>query len=247
MLVHAISAEYMKLRRSKILLPCIGLPILGVLIGAGNFYANRAALSMPDWQALWTQVALFYGYFFYPILLAICSAYLWRMEHTNHNWNSLMTAPIPVRVIFMAKLMVLVVIGFTVQIFLLLLYWGVGTFLFHFTSAFPVGMAVQWLICGWIAAISVASMQLFLSMWIRSFAIPIGISLGCCIFGLALYVMRIGKLFPNSLLILGVGATDATSVPVGDAISIMTVSLLYTVLFILLSIRYLKKKDVVAL
>lgn len=246
MLSHAFSAELLKLRHSKILLPCISLPLLGLLIGAGNFYMNRAALHMPEWQAFWTQVALFYGYFFYPILLAVCAAYLWRMEHRDHNWNPLMTAPIPVWVIFLTKLVVLILIGLLVQCFLMFLYWCAGTFFFHFSSPFPIFLAIQWLLCGWLSAICVSAMQLFLSMWIRSFAIPIGISLGCCIAGLAFYALGVGKFFPNSLLILGVGATNATGISLDTILSIVLVGGLYTGLFIVLAIGYLKKKDISA-
>ena len=246
MSAHAISAELLKLRHSKILLPCICLPFLGLFIGAANFTMNRTALHMPEWQALWTQAALFYGYFFYPILMALCAAYLWRIEHRDHNWNPLMTAPVPVRVIFLSKLIVLVFIGFMVQCFLMAIYWCAGTFFFHFTDPFPLGLALQWLLCGWLAAICVSAMQLFLSMRIRSFAVPIGISLGCCIVGLAFYALGAGKIFPNSLLMLGVGATSAIGIPMDTALSIILMGGLYTALFIILAIGYLKKQDIAA-
>ena len=109
-----------------------------------------------------------------------------------------------------------------------------------------MGMACEWLLCGWLASISVATIQLFLSMWIRSFAIPIGISLGGCVMGMAFYAFGIGNIFPYSLMILGVGSADATAMPAGSFIAITAVSALYTVLFFLLALFYLKKKDVVA-
>lgn len=247
MLGNAICAELLKLRRSNLLLPVIGLPILGVLLGAGNYFVNRAALSMPQWQALWTQVAIFYGYFFYPILLAICAAYLWRVEHTNHNWNPLMTNPVPIRTVFLSKLALLIFIGLAVQLFLMLLYRLTGQVIFRFTDPFPLGMACQWVLFGWLAGIPVSAMQLLLSMWIRSFSIPIGISLGCCILGIGFFAAGAAECFPNSLLIIGVGAADATALSPGTMRAIVLVSALYTLLFCTIATVYLKKKDIVSL
>lgn len=246
MLKNAINAEILKLKHSGIFIPTLGLSILCVLIGSGNYFANKAVFSVPEWQALWTQVALFYGDFFYPIMAAICAAYLWRMEHTNHNWNSLMTAPISENIVFLSKFLILTIIGFLTQLFLMLIYYCVGIFAFHFKSDFPIAMAFGWLIYGWIAAISISAMQLYLSMRIRSFSIPIGISFGFCIIGLILYGLKIGKIFPNSLLILGIGATEATAIPLSEGISIGIVSIIYSCIFYILATYFLKKSDISA-
>ena len=43
--------------------------------------------------------------FFLPAQFGVFCAWQWRLEHTDHNWNSLMTAPVPVRDLYLAKLL----------------------------------------------------------------------------------------------------------------------------------------------
>ena len=85
-MIRTISAEWLKLRRSQRVLVIAVLPILGLLIGCANYSMNRGALQN-GWSSLWTQVSLFYGEFFLPVLVAICCAYVCRLEHLNKNWN----------------------------------------------------------------------------------------------------------------------------------------------------------------
>ncbi|MEC1720064.1 ABC transporter permease [Schinkia azotoformans] len=66
---------------------------------------NQGVLSN-KWYSLWSQVGLFYGEFFLPILIAISYAYLWRLEHLNKNWNMIMTAPVSAASIFLSKMLV---------------------------------------------------------------------------------------------------------------------------------------------
>ena len=96
MLINAIRAENLKSRHSNMWVAVLILPLLTAAIGA-IIYGINASANLYDgavWQQLWLQTGLFYGYFFFPILIAICASYLWRLEHTNHNWNSLMTTPV---------------------------------------------------------------------------------------------------------------------------------------------------------
>ncbi len=41
--------------------------------------------------------------FFMPAQFGVFCAWQWRLEHTDHNWNSLMTAPVPVRDLYWSK------------------------------------------------------------------------------------------------------------------------------------------------
>ena len=91
---RCVRAELIKLRHSAMWFAVFALPLIGVLIGTGNYFINADALTGDPWFDLWTQVALFFGYFFYPVLAAVVAGYLWRVEHFDHNWNGLMTTPV---------------------------------------------------------------------------------------------------------------------------------------------------------
>lgn len=244
MFFAALRAERLKARRVGLLLPAVGLPLLGVLIGTFNFSANRGAFETPPWQAYWTQVALFYGYFFYPVLLSICAAALWRVEHRGHNWNSLLTAPVPVQTLFAAKFSLLATVGLLAQLFLLLLYALAGVFVLRFDAPFPLGMAAGWAFYGWFAGLAVSACQLYLSLRIRSFAVPVGVCLCCCVLGLGLYVLHLGAFFPHSLVILGIGSTDAQAISPANGLPVVLSSLFYIGLFFALAVRWLKTADI---
>ena len=131
MLINAIRAENIKSRHSNIWVAVIILPLLTAMIGA-IIYGINASANLYDgavWQQLWLQTGLFYGYFFFPILIAICASYLWRLEHTNHNWNSLMTTPLSRPTVFIAKLAVLAKSILIAQALLMIFVLIVGEFI----------------------------------------------------------------------------------------------------------------------
>ena len=168
MLRHAVAAEGRKLKGSCIWLAFLFLPAFSVFVGCANFSMNREILTN-EWQSLWTQVSLFYGDLFLAVLLSIYAAYAWRLEHLNHNWNTLMTASVPVRNIFWSKFLVIAGLSFVTQVLFFALYLAAG-FYFGFQSPVPPDV-IRWFLCAWIGSLPVAAMQLFFAMRIRSFAV----------------------------------------------------------------------------
>lgn len=243
MLKRCIAAEWLKLRHSRIWIILIILPIISVLIGSANFYMNQGILEK-EWYSLWSQVGLFYGEFFFPVLIAICCAYLWRVEHLNKNWNLIMTAPVSVASIFISKLFIIGLLLIFVQGTFCLLYFIAGNFS-GLTSALPSEL-LGWLIRGWIAGLTVSTLQLSLSMRFRSFAIPIGIGVCATFFGLGIYVMDLGMFFPHSLLTIGMGVLSQSGFSSqSDHLLFLIINLLYIIVISLLAIHWIRKKDVV--
>ncbi len=243
MLKRCISAEWMKLRDSHIWMILMILPIISVLIGSVNFYMNQGVLKK-EWYSLWSQVGLFYGEFFFPILIAICCAYMWRLEHHNKNWNMIMTAPVPTTSIFLSKLIVVGILMIAVQIFFFILFF-LGGKLAGITADLPRELA-GWLLRGWIAALSISSLQLALSMHIRSFATPIGIGLCATFIGLGMYVAHLGLFFPHSLLTIGMGVLSQTSLSFSESLLFIIMNLLYIAVICTGAIYRMSRSDVVA-
>lgn len=240
-MLRSISAEWLKLRHSRISLVLAILPIISLLIGCFNFYFNQAALQN-GWYSLWTQVSLFYGEFFLPILIAICCAFVCRLEHSNRNWNMILASPLSVTSLFMAKLVIVSILIFSAQAFFMLMYWTAGQ-LFTIPGPFPMETLV-WSLRGWFASISIAALQLGLSIRIRSFATPIGISLCAVFLGLGMYVLKIGMLFPYSLLTIGMGVLSQKGLSSSENIVFLLMNCLFILLFATWSIRRLKYKDI---
>lgn len=243
MLRRCISAEWVKLRHSHIWMMLMILPVISVLIGSANFYMNQGVLKK-EWYSLWSQVGLFYGEFFFPILIAICCAYMWRLEHFNKNWNMIMTSPVSAASIFVSKLIVVGILLIFVQMFFFLLYF-LGGKLIGLTADLP-NEVPRWLFQGWMAALTISTVQLSLSMHVRSFAAPIGICLCAVFIGLGMYVTNLGLFFPHSLLTTGMGVLSQTSLSSGESLLFFIMNLLYIVATSLLTIYRMGKSDVVA-
>lgn len=246
MLINAIRAENLKSRHSNMWVAVLILPLLTAAIGA-IIYGINASANLYDgavWQQLWLQTGLFYGYFFFPILIAICASYLWRLEHTNHNWNSLMTTPVSRSTIFIAKLVVLAKSILAAQVLLMVFIIIVGKVVFRFEQPLPINM-LWWLFMGWFSALSVGAVQLYLSMRIRSFAVPVGLAVCLSIGGLAFHIAGFSEMFPYSQIILGLSSQDEM-LPIDSITTLVPMVLVYTVLFVILATHHLKKADVVA-
>ncbi|HDR4564659.1 ABC transporter permease [Bacillus paranthracis] len=240
---RSISAEWLKLRHSRIGLVIAALPIISMLIGSANFYLNQGALQN-GWYSLWTQVSLFYGVFFLPILIAICCSYICRLEHLNRNWNMIMTSPVSVANVFLAKLIIVSILILFVQGLFMALYWLIGT-LFSLPGSFPVE-TIEWTIRGWYASLSISALQLGLSLRIRSFATPIGISLCGVFIGLGMYIGNFGMLFPFSLLNIGMSVMSQDKLTNMQSLLFWVINMAFVIIFASRSIRRLKNRDVVS-
>ncbi|MHA7967436.1 ABC transporter permease [Paenibacillus sp. CAU 1782] len=239
-MIRSISAEWLKLRHSRIVLLLGVLPVVSLLIGCANFYANQSVLGN-GWYSLWTQVSLFYGEFFLPILIAICCSYLSRLEHGNRNWNMTMSTPISPSGVFFAKWFVAGMLILFAQVLFALLYWLAGTLL-SLDGSFPAE-TIGWIIRGWYASLAIGALQLGLSLKMRSFATPIGICL-CAVFaGLGLYVAKLGLFFPYSLLTIGMGVLSQDQLNGLHHVLFWVCSTGFIVAFAAMSISRLKRLD----
>ncbi|MGM1047278.1 MAG: ABC transporter permease [Bacillota bacterium] len=238
---RSISAEWLKLRHSRISLVLAILPVISLLIGGFNFYVNQAALQN-GWYSLWTQVSLFYGEFFLPILIAICCAYVCRLEHANRNWNMILASPLPITNLFIAKLIIVSILILSAQTLFMVMYWLAGQ-LFSIPGPFPMETVI-WSLRGWIASISIAALQLGLSIRIRSFATPIGLALCAVFLGLGMYVLKIGMLFPFSLLTIGMSVLSQQDLTHTENLAFLLMNGIFIILFAVWSIHRLKHKDI---
>ena len=218
MLMRALHAEKIKLRRTPVWLAFVLLPVLPAVIGTFNYLANLGLLKS-DWESLWTQHTLFFCYFFLPALLGVYCAYLWRLEHLDHNWNRVMTVPMPVWSLCLSKFLVaLGLLAGTV------LWQGVlfilGGLLAGIRVPIPWLQVMDWLACGFLGGAAVLSLQLFLSLFIRSFAV----------------------FFPYALLSLGMRANNPNRVLEYPAFFVSCAA--FTLLFLVLSVMFIRRRDV---
>ncbi len=216
-LQKTISAERIKLRRSPVWLAFFGLPLISAFFGTNNYRMNQGILKS-EWLSLWTQHSLFLCFFFMPALIGTYCSYLWRLEHSRNNWNSFLTAPVSHFALYFGKLFQGVLMTILGNAWVFLLYFVCGK-LCGLTTPVPKA-ALSWFLCGTLGGIVVCCIQLTLSMWIRSFAIPIGIALAGGIGGLLITNKGLGCFYPYSLYPIGMRANNPNmELPAGQFLS----------------------------
>lgn len=218
-----VRAERMKLRRSFIWLALIALPLLAAFLGTFNYWNNRAMLTK-QWYSLWTQHALFYCVLFAPALTGVYCAYICRLEHLNHNWNTIMTLPCPTGVMILGKLTIVSILSALTQIFIGILFIISGK-LVGITEPIPIEL-LYWLVRGWLSLNSMAAVLLFFALTIRSFAIPVALGLLGGFVGLAIRVQGYGAYYVFSLLSVGMCSFNP-SAPMDCSVGLFITSCLF--------------------
>ena len=238
MILRVLRAERIKYRRAPVWLAVVILPLFPAVLGTANYLANLEVLQQ-QWYSLWTQHTLFASYFFLPALLAVFCAWQWRLEYARHHFNNLLAAPVSHWAVYLSKLLPAVGMSFLAQLVTGLLFLAGGAAA-GIDAPVPPQLA-EWLLCGGLGGMAVCAVQLFLSLLLPSFAIPVAIALVGGIAGLMVTAQGLGLWFPYSLLSLGMRANDPT-MELNVAVLFLS-SVGYTCLFALLTVLLLKKRD----
>lgn len=238
-MLKTLRAELIKYRRNPIWLIFLILPVFPALLGTFNYLGNIAVLDQ-EWFSLWSQHTIFASTFFLPAQLGVFCSWQWRLEHTDHNWNAVMSAPVSVSSIYFSKFFCDIAASLLSQFSILVLFIISGK-LAGISSPLPPDI-FSWFVFGSLGSLCVCAVQLFFSLIIRSFAIPVAIALLGGIAGLLMTSQGVGLLCPYSLLCLGMRANN----PLRElpTIPFLLSCLGFITLFSFLSVRYLKKHDV---
>ncbi len=240
MLYRILKAECLKGRRAPVWLAFVVLPLIPAVLGTANFCAMIGILD-DWWLSRWTQHTLFSAYFFLPALLGVYCAWEWRLEHSDRNFISYLTMPVARTTLYLAKLLPAEGVSIFTQA-LVGVYFVASGKLVGMTVAAPWTQLADWLLCGALGSIAICAVQLFLSLWLRSFAVPVALALVGGIIGLLFTSQGWGIYFPYALLSLGMRANNPNLVL--ELPQFILSAVLYTLLFAALTIRLLKKRDV---
>lgn len=241
MLLACIKSEQLKLRRSHIWIAFVLTPIIPAFMGTQN-YLNNLGVLQSEWFSLWTQETLFYSNFFFSPLIAIYCSYLWRIENQNKNRHMLLTAPVPVRDLFLGKLFSIIKITVFTQIWIFVLFILSGKLVQ--LLGFPPLQTLAYIVRGLLGGIVIAALQLLISMLLKSFATPIAIAVIGSITGLLAANSRYGIFYPYSLMMLGMNANKTEDMLSGNSIPFILSSLFYLILFCRTAVSILKHQDV---
>ncbi len=239
MFLNALKAEQIKLHKCPIWIAFFIIPCISAILGTVNYVGNIDVLGN-EWYSLWTQHTLFFCYFCFPALIGMYCSYICRLEHMNNNWNSVLTAPVSFSSIYFSKFITIMKMLFLTQVFVGVLFYISGKIV-GLTSPVPSGM-FSWLFFGFCASCAIAAAQLALSLIIRSFAVPIGISLLGGIMGIAVRSKGLGLYYPYSLFPIGMCSNNPEGNLEFSVISFMISCILFVIIFSGISILKIKKR-----
>lgn len=241
MLLRLLKAERMKLKRSPIWLAFIIVPIIPAVLGTLNYLGNIEILQS-QWFSLWTQHTLFTDFFFLPIMLGVYCSYIMHEEEINHNWNKVLTMPVSRSTVFLSKI---ITAG---SMLLLSLIWICALFVISgkivgMTAPVPWGQILLWLVFGCLGGMVIVSAQLLVSLFIRSFALPVGIAFGGGLSGLVFLAKHLGHIYPYSLMAYGMNANSPQQMAESGYGQFVVMCVVYIVLFVAIGSLILKKRD----
>lgn len=244
MLLRCIRAENRKLRGCAIW--PVFLIVSMISAGYGTFnYLQNLGLLQSEWYSLFTQHTLFYSMFFFAPLVGIYAAYLWRLEHTGHNWNRIMAAPVPPILLYLAKLAVVLKMALLTQLWVCVLYVACGK-LWAGLPGFPPLEILLWIMRGALGSVAIIALQLLLSMVIRSFAVPVLIALAGGVAGMMAVNWDLGLFWPYALMLLGMNSNKSEDALAGGIAGFLLSTAVFTALFVAVAWILLKKRDVKA-
>lgn len=236
-----LNSELKKLKRSPIWLVLFTLPAIPAFIGTFNYIQNISILQ-DGWYSLWTQHTLFTCYFFMPPMIACFCAYLLRLEHNGTNWNRLLSMPIAPHTIFFSKLTIVSLLIVISQIWTGTLFILCGKIV-GLSANLPKEL-VSWLSCGALGCISIASVQLFISLKFKSFAFPVALAFIGGVFGLAINAKGFGAYYPYSLMCVGMRANHPGGAMSCSIFQFIVSNLLFIIIPSILSVLFLSFSDI---
>ena len=242
MFKRCLIAENRKLHASPIWIMFFVLPIISASYGTFNYLQNLGILT-EAWYSLWTQHTLFYALFFYPAMVGVYAAYLWRLEHQGHNWNLIMSTPVRPLALFFAKYIVVIKLVLLTQVLVFGLYVFCGKVFAHLPGWPPLDTFL-FMLRGLVGGQCVIALQLLLSMLIRSFAVPVFIGLAGGVVGMLAASKGIGLAFPYALMQVGMNSNKSEDMLAGSYGGFLLASALWLLLFLVIADLLLRKRDV---
>lgn len=190
--MNVFLAELVKLKRSLNWAVVVLLPIIMVASGSIMTFVDGRGLE-DGWDTLWMRSLVFYGLFPLAVGIAILASLVWRAEHRGSNWNALMAGPTSSLRIVLAKAAVITAMAAIMQVIAVITVIVLGKLAFGLPGFLP-GEYLGFSVVIIVACIPVAVLQSWLSMQMRSFAVPIAIAF-------------LGSGFSTFLLVAGVDSS----------------------------------------
>lgn len=209
MLLKAILCERMKCKGTLVWPAFLLIPVIPILLGAGNYMSNLELLKS-GWYSYWTQATLFYSTFFFAPLIGTYCAFLWRFESFHGCKNLLFSRPVPYHTVYLSKFLLVCMLSVLTQLWFTLLFLASGKIIG--LLGLPPADILSWIFRGLAGAFVIASLQFLIAANVHNFATPIALGLVGGVTGLLAANTRAGIFWPYSQMLLGMNANKPEDV-----------------------------------
>lgn len=165
-----LRAELFKLRKSGVVFVLFAVPFIPFLSAQIRFGVPEDA-GLNAWLLAAMMAVLTYGLYVLPMATALLAGMACRFEHQAGGWKQLFSLPVSRGRVYAAKFGVLALMALVMQGLFLGGLYAAGK-AGGITDPFPWLLVWKSAFGGWVAALPLLALQLWLAMIWRSFAAP---------------------------------------------------------------------------
>lgn len=176
--MRMLGIEWQKIRSSTIWIPVLVAPLLATMVGilfAGQRHGNAGLAMKSDWLVVYEMTIQLYAMLFVPLCTGVIAAMVCRAEHLAGGWKQLLVMPVTRSSIYWAKLFWTLVFVALMQLLMLAGIVLIGL-IYRYTGPIPWHDFWLGILGGWLAAIPLAALQLWVSFVWKSFGAPFAIN-----------------------------------------------------------------------
>ena len=202
-LLRALHAELLKLRRTLAFRVIFVLPLLVAVL---QFFIVLRTKKFPAdfdlWQTMGTSSLQIWAVFMMPLLIALETALLNGIEHSDRQWKHMFALPVPRQAVYVSKVVVAMGLIFISTWVLSLLTVIAGIFATYLrpelanAGPIPFGWFAKYTTLVWLASWMIIAIHTWIATRWAGFPIPLGAGIGGTFFALFAASASIGKYYP---------------------------------------------------
>ena len=223
-LLRALHAELLKLKRTLAFRVIFVLPLLVAVLQFFIIWRTKKFPAGFDlWQNAGTNSFQIWAVFMMPLLIALETALLNGIEHSDRQWKHIFALPVPRHSVYVSKAVVaqvLILISTLMLSVLTILVGIVATYVrpeLANSGPIPFGWFAKYTLLVWAASWLLIAIHTWISTRWSGFPIPLGAGIGGTFFALFAASASVGKYYPwllpmnlfidgrfNAALVLGI-------------------------------------------
>ncbi|MGM0920185.1 MAG: ABC transporter permease [Bacillota bacterium] len=172
MMMQLLSAELLKLRKTKVLSLLFVSPFFAGVLG---FKLGQIEGIPNEWLSPLLIMVPAHALILLPLMIGILTSFLCRYEHLQGGWKQLLSLPVSRVSIFMSKWLMISLLILINQL-LFITAWVIVGAVKGYSDPFPADIFIKLLTGGFLAALPLAALFLWVSMAWTSFAAPLALN-----------------------------------------------------------------------